>query len=91
MINLNFNIRNPWSKRFFIMKSWHGTAWIEHKYWEFNIYKTADIVGFHFDLGLRQDHAGLSISLDLLGHSVHFEFYDNRHWDNDRDYWEITQ
>lgn len=87
MINLSFNIINPWINRFETVKHWHGNTWFKHKFWEINILKTRDIIGFHFDLSTRRDHAGLSIRFDLLGYSISFDIYDNRHWDTDSDFW----
>ena len=33
-----------------------------------------------FRLSTRQSHGGLYFDLGLLGYSVSFNFYDNRHW-----------
>lgn len=86
MIGFSFSISNPFSKRFETVRHLHGQAW-KNKFWEFNIYKTSDIIGFNFRLNFRQDHAGLSLGVDILGRSICFDLYDNRHWDADSDFW----
>jgi hypothetical protein len=42
------------------------------------------LVGFEVGYTVRQSHAGLNLELALLGYSVAFQIYDNRHWDYDR-------
>jgi len=87
MITLNFNIRNPWGNDFKNVKCWSGKLPIKHKYWEFEILKTTDILTVHFDLTHRQNHAGLNIELTVFGYGIHFMIYDNRHWDWAKKVW----
>lgn len=89
MINLSFNIRNPFSDRWNCIKSWAGTTPFKNKFWEAQVDKTADIIGFEFRLTFRQDHAGLFLSFSLFGHDVIFNFYDNRHWNYEEGRWMI--
>jgi hypothetical protein len=56
---------------------------------EFNIYKTAIIVGLEFDWTLRQDHAGIRAELSLLGRTVELNWYDTRHWNSAANRWEV--
>lgn len=57
----------------------------EHKYWELeHYYCSTDLINFEVQYTTKQDHAGLSIELGLLGYSIHFQVYDNRHWDHDK-------
>lgn len=90
MINVRFNIRNPWSKRFENVKCW---AWkvSKHKAIELEILKSTDVVEFNIVITHRQSHAGLDIEIGLLGYNVHFMFYDGRHWDHTLDRWEIYE
>ena len=83
MLNLNLNIRNPWSNRF--ENLWNKVYSTPHpsKYIELEVYKDACIFSFDFSLTTRQDHAGLSMELGLLGYCVHFNFYDIRHWNDE--------
>ena len=92
MINLNFNLYNPWSRRRDVMLNrflWfkHGTL-TKHKAWEFCGYATHHIIDFYFNLTFKGDHAGLQSQFGLLGYSIEFSIYDTRHWDYDTDTWE---
>lgn len=89
MINLHFNIRNPFSDRFEILKSWEGNTVLENKFWELQINKTTDVLGFDLRYNIRQDHAGMYISLAFLGYECIFNLYDSRHWDYERNTWHV--
>jgi len=57
----------------------------EHKYWELeHYYCSTDLINFELQYTTKQDHAGLSIELGLLGYSIHFQVYDNRHWNREK-------
>jgi hypothetical protein len=43
----------------------------------------------HCSITARTDHAGVSAKLALLGYSIHFSFYDTRHWDSENDQWQV--
>jgi hypothetical protein len=89
MINLNFNIRNPYSNRFENIKCWTGSTFVKNKYWELQIYKSADILDVGLTATHRQSHAGIRLSFGLLGYNVEAQFYDNRHWNSEENQWEI--
>ncbi len=89
MINLQLNIRNPWSNRFQNIKCWHGPTPIKNKYWEFQIYKSSDILDLGIHVTHRQSHAGIRISIGFLGLNAEFQIYDNRHWNNKLQSWEF--
>ena len=87
MINLQLNIRNPYSNHFENIKCWAGSTPIKNKYWEFQIMKTSDIIDIGLRITHRQDHAGVQISFGLLGYQADFNLYDNRHWDDKEGRW----
>lgn len=87
MINISFNIRNPWSNRWDRGHVWSGSL-TQHKFWELQAMKTADIIDFTFSFTIRQDHAGLDFQLGLLGFALRFNVYDHRHWNTDVNAWE---
>ena len=93
MINVNFNLYNPWSRRWDIM--WNRFLWtkhstlITHKVCEFNGYRTNHVIDLEFDLTFRGDHAGARVMLGVFGYSVELHFYDTRHWDYETDTWEV--
>lgn len=89
MISINLNIRNPWSKQF---KNYWSRAWdtpFKHKFIELEVYKDSSLFSFIFVHTVNQSHAGLDVELGLLGYNVHFNFYDNRHWNYDDGRWMI--
>ena len=86
MINLQFNIRNPFSDRWKCIKCWDKKL-SEHKHLELQIDKTADIVSFDFRYTIRQDHAGLFLTVGLFGYEAIFNIYDTRHWNYEERRW----
>ena len=91
MIYFNINIRNPyWWDRFDNIRNWSGSAYLKHKYWEIQLYKSAELFRIEFEWTVRQDHAGINFELGLFGYQASFSVYDSRHWDIDNDCWHIT-
>ncbi len=88
MINVYLNIRNPFSDRWKIIKTWAGISPFKNKFWEVQIDKCSDIICFELRYTTKQDHAGLFLCLALFGYEIIFNFYDNRHWDYQNDKWE---
>ena len=89
MINLSFNIRNPFSDRWECIKTWTGDTPFKNKFWEAQIDKTADIIGIDLRYTACQDHAGFFLSVALLGYDIIFNIYDNRHWNYEEKRWYI--
>jgi hypothetical protein len=87
MINLQFQIANPFSSRFSNLLSTHGTIG-KNKAWEANAYRTNSIIMFDFNLTFRGDHAGLQVQVGVFGFEGEFHFYDTRHWDRKNECWE---
>jgi hypothetical protein len=88
MISLQFSLTNPWSSRFNNLKHWSGYTPFRNKFWELELLQDASILTCELFITSRRDHAGVSIELGLLGYSVHFTFYDNRHWNYRSSMWE---
>lgn len=82
MINIAFNIRNPFSSRYSNIKCWNGTTLFKHKFWELQLSKTADLIDFFLRYTIKQSHAGLHVGFGLFGYSIEFNFYDCRHWNH---------
>jgi len=89
MLSLNFNIRNPWSDRFENLWCRGYATPFDNKFIELEVTRDFTLVSFMFDWTVRQSHAGLNIELGLFGYCVHFNFYDNRHWNYEKKAWEI--
>jgi hypothetical protein len=86
MINLSFNIRNPFSDRW---ETLANPSWVisRHKAIELQFDRCTDIVGLCIRLTTRQDHAGVFVSASLLSYDAMFHFYDTRHWDKETNDW----
>lgn len=89
MISLSFNLRNPFSNRWNCIYTTAGETPFKHKYWELQVDKTSDLVGFEFRYTIRQDHAGMFLTLGLFGYEVIFHVYDNRHWNDEEGRWKV--
>lgn len=86
MIYFGFNIANPWCKRW--ENTWNYIANpFKHKYLELELFKDNTILSFSFRWAIRESHAGVMIDIGLLGYSVNFNFYDNRHWNSEEGRW----
>ena len=83
MINFSFSLINPWGKRWSNVWCRVYNTPFKNKFLELEVHKDTTIVSFMFHLSTRQSHGGLSMDLGLLGYSVNFNFYDNRHWNYD--------
>ena len=59
----------------------------KNKFIELEVYKDSSLLAFNFNLTTRQSHAGLDIEAGILGYCVHFNFYDNRHWNYTEGRW----
>ena len=88
MINLNFNVYNPWSQAWNTL--WNKSSFVgKNKVVEFNGYRTNHIITVDLHLKPRGDHAGVRIMLGLLGYDVELHFYDCRHWNYETGAWEV--
>ena len=87
MINLKFDLSNPFSDRWANVYNTGGYL-TENKSWEFQIMKTNTVVDASLCFTTRNDHAGLTLELGLLGFSGHLTIHDNRHWDYKNKCWE---
>lgn len=88
MIEFSFDF-SPLTREF---KNYWSQAWatpFKHKFVELELYATESLVGFNFLWTTRSDHAGLDLQLSLFGFCLHFNFYDNRHWDYQTNSWHI--
>lgn len=82
MIYFKTSISNPWSNRFANIFCKAGGTPFKNKFWEVELLKTNQLIGFEFSLTTRCDHAGVFLEVGLLGFSLSINFYDNRHWND---------
>ena len=88
MINFSFSIDNPWSDRWSTIWCKNGLL-PKHKAWEFNVYRTHQIIDAELRLTFKDDHAGLLVLFGLFGYALEISIYDTRHWDYENNCWEI--
>lgn len=50
------------------------------KFWELQVYLSADIIDIRVNITAKQSHSGIQLCLGLLGVNVDFNIYDARHW-----------
>ncbi len=91
MIDFSFNISWPWFKpiegpRFnqidYIAKTWKLA---KHKSLEIQLSKAGNsIIGGSFKWDINTDHAGVMLELSLFRHFFIINFYDNRHWNYEK-------
>jgi len=83
MIAFSFNIALPWNRFQTLWNRCHRTPF-RNKFVELEVYRNSTLISFQFNWTVCRDHAGLDIELGLAGHAVHFNFYDNRHWNHQK-------
>ena len=87
MIAFNFDISTPFYVEF---KNFWCRAWatpFKNKFIELELYTVESLIGFNFLWTTRRDHAGVDIQLSLFSLCLHFNFYDSRHWDLEKNQW----
>jgi hypothetical protein len=87
MISFNFNLRNPQSNEFKNLFNTFYETPFKHKFIELEVIKDSALISFMFNWTMRQSHAGLYLEIGILGYNVHFNFYDNRHWNIEEGRW----
>jgi hypothetical protein len=83
MIDLKFSISNPFSNRWDTLFFRNGTL-PKHKAWEFNGYRTNQIINLEFGVTFKGDHAGLKTMVGLFGFNLELSIYDTRHWNYEK-------
>jgi len=90
MINLRFELQNPWSKdRFKNLGCIYGRI-TKNKAWELeHTFYDGMLIDMDFKITRRCDHAGLSLVFGLFGYAIHFSIHDTRHWNYEENRWYI--
>lgn len=88
MIYISVGLSNPWGRPFDNLWNRSGSL-TKNKSWEAEFCVTRTMIGFEFGYTCRQSHAGLTLEISLLGRSLSFQVYDNRHWNHTTNTWEI--
>lgn len=88
MLNLRFELTNPWSDRFDAGHAWSGKL-TKNQAWEAQAYRSNTLIEFCLQFTHRQDHAGLRVEFGIFSFSFTFNIYDTRHWNYDKKQWEV--
>jgi hypothetical protein len=88
MIYISFGLSNPWGTPFNNLWCKSGQL-TKNKSWEAELTKTREFVGFTFGYTMRQSHAGLNLEVALFSYNISLHIYDNRHWDQTTNTWEV--
>lgn len=84
MLFIGFAINNPFSKRKFNVLYEKSYNVRKHKHIDILFSKRNVIIGFTINLQPRQDHACYGFDVELFGYNFDFNFYDDRHWDDEK-------
>ena len=89
IINLRFELTNLFDRwEFFKPLGSVSGLLFWHKAWELeHSYMSTMLVDLDISLTTRRDHAGLNITIGLLGYGIHFSIYDTRHWNYNLNQW----
>lgn len=88
MIFIRFSLTNPWNTLWDAGWAW-GNKLFQHKAWEIQIYRANVILEFVLNITHRQDHAGIKLELGLFTWCITFDLYDSRHWNYDKQCYEV--
>ena len=88
MIKFRLEIQNPWTKDRFKHLGYVSGRFFKNKAWELeHTFYDGLILDCCFEFTTRGDHAGLEISLGILGYAIGFHCYDIRHWNYENKTW----
>jgi hypothetical protein len=61
-----------------------------NKAWELeHTYYSGSLLDVDISLSVREHHAGFEITVGLFGYGIHFHIYDTRHWNYERNSYEV--
>jgi hypothetical protein len=87
MLIFNFNLENPFSNKFKNLGCHYGKI-TKNKAWEIqHYYDSHSILLMELSYTIRESHAGLKLFVGIFGYTIHFQIYDTRHWDYEKNEW----
>jgi len=91
ILNIRIEIKNPVDRwDYFCNLGCISGKLFTHTYWELeHSYYSPLLLDVEVRCTHKQDHAGISIGFGLLGYGVSFRIYDNRHWNEENNTWEV--
>ena len=88
MFNFNLSLYIPSDDSLDNIFLLFGRTWFKNKFWELQAVKTNCLLLASLSITTKYDHAGIRLSLGLLSYEIHFNIYDNRHWNHEKGCWE---
>jgi len=90
MIYSGITLSNPFAKQDWRnVKSWAKLI-SKHKGVEAEIYRdNRMLIDMSLQITARQDHAGAELCFGVWKYSVSVKFYDTRHWDTEKNCWQV--
>ena len=91
ILNLRLELTNPLDRReLFKPLGCVSGKLTKHKAWELeHSYMSTMLVDVDLLWSVRTDHAGFRLTVGILGYGVGFQIYDTRHWNYERNCYEI--
>lgn len=87
MLIFNFNLENPFGTKFKNLGCRHGKI-TKNKAWEIqHYYDRRTLLSVELSYTIRESHAGLKFAISIIGYTIHFQIYDTRHWDYEKNEW----
>lgn len=84
IVDVRGQISYPFDWEYFKdLGSLHGRLG-QHRSWELqHTFYSRSLLDFELCWSTREDHAGVTIGLGLLGYGINFSIYNNKHWDEE--------
>jgi hypothetical protein len=88
LIDIRAQLTNPFDWDYFKSFGSISGKLFSKMYWEVehNFYGNS-LLDIDFHIAIKEDHAGISLTLGILGYGVHLHIYDCRHWDYTNKVW----
>jgi hypothetical protein len=91
IVNIRIELSNPFDRREFFKNLGCLSGKItKHLAWELeHSYLSTMLLDTDIRWTRNIDHAGIDITIGILGYGIGFRIYDTRHWNYETDSWEI--
>jgi hypothetical protein len=92
MLFLNFQLTTPLFRTYFVNLWNKAIKCSKYKAFEAEIcFQPSTLFEVFLNITTRGDHAGIDVSVTVLGVCIHLLFYDIRHWNYKTNTWEVYE
>lgn len=91
MISIGIGLRWPWAKSDGDTAFYRSglVKWWPNKAWEVQVTRDSqNIINLDLRIKAREDHAGVELTIGIWKYVAMLQFYDTRHWDDDKGGWQ---